>query len=81
MILFVVVFFLSDLLRNIFKCNCSQYSTWMTMYLPEVSSKMRELAERSLTGSYLYSLCVKPEASSIMRALASARCTDVRLYT
>ena len=27
-------FFLSDLLRNIFKCNCSPYSTFTTMYLP-----------------------------------------------
>ena len=26
--------FLSDLFRNILKCNCSQYSTLMTMYLP-----------------------------------------------
>ena len=26
--------FLSDLLRNILKCNCSPYSTLMTMYLP-----------------------------------------------
>ena len=34
-IIFVVfVFFLSDLLRNILKCNCSPYSTLMTMYLP-----------------------------------------------
>ena len=31
MIIFVV---LSDLLRNILKCNCSSYSTLMTMYLP-----------------------------------------------
>ena len=29
-----VVFFLSDLLRNILKYNCSPYSTLMTMYLP-----------------------------------------------
>ena len=34
MIIFVVVFFLSHLLRNILKCNCSPYSTLMTMYLP-----------------------------------------------
>ena len=33
MIIFVVVF-LSDLLRNILKCNCRLYSTLMTMYLP-----------------------------------------------
>ena len=33
MIIFVVVF-LSDLLRNILKCNCNPYSTLMTMYLP-----------------------------------------------
>ena len=33
MIVFVVVF-LSDLLRNILKCNCSPYSTLMAMYLP-----------------------------------------------
>ena len=33
MIIFVVVF-LSDLLRNILKCNCIPYSTLMTMYLP-----------------------------------------------
>ena len=33
MIIFVVVF-LSHLLRNILKCNCSPYSTFMTMYLP-----------------------------------------------
>ena len=32
-IIFVVVF-LFDLLRNILKCNCSPYSTLMTMYLP-----------------------------------------------
>ena len=30
---------------------------------PEVSSIMRELAGRSLTGTYLYSLCVKPGIS------------------
>ena len=34
MIISVVVFFLSDLLGNILKCNCSPYSTLMTMYLP-----------------------------------------------
>ena len=34
MIIFVVVFFLSDFLRNILKRNCSPYSTLMTMYLP-----------------------------------------------
>ena len=34
MIIFVVVFFLSDLLRKILKCNCSPYSTLMTKYLP-----------------------------------------------
>ena len=34
MIIFVVVFFLSDLLRNILKCNCSPHSTLMAMYLP-----------------------------------------------
>ena len=34
MIIFVVVFFLSDLLRNVLKCNCSPYSTLMTVYLP-----------------------------------------------
>ena len=34
MIIFVVVVvFLSDLLRNILKCNCSPYSTLMTKYL------------------------------------------------
>ena len=33
MIIFML-FFLSDLLRNILKCNCSPYSTLMTMYLP-----------------------------------------------
>ena len=33
MIIFVAVF-LSDLLRNILECNCSPYSTLMTMYLP-----------------------------------------------
>ena len=31
---------------------------------PEVSSIMRELAGRSLTGTYLYSLCVKPDTST-----------------
>ena len=30
----------------------------------EVSSIMRELAGRSLTGTYLYSLCVKPGIST-----------------
>ena len=35
-IIFVVVFFLSDLLRNILKCNCSPYSALMTLYLPGV---------------------------------------------
>ena len=34
MIVNVFVFFLSDLLRNILKCNCSPYSTLMKMYLP-----------------------------------------------
>ena len=32
MIIFVVVF--CNLLRNIFKCNCSPYSILVTMYLP-----------------------------------------------
>ena len=32
--------------------------------IPEVSSIMRVLAERSLTGTYLYSLCVKPDIST-----------------
>ena len=31
--LIFIVFFLSDLLRNIFKCKCSPYSLLMTMYL------------------------------------------------
>ena len=35
MIIFVVVVFLSDLLGNILKCNCSPDSTLMTMYLPD----------------------------------------------
>ena len=30
------VFFLSDLLKHILMCNCSPYSTLMTMYLPIV---------------------------------------------
>ena len=34
MIIFVVVF-LSDLVRNILKCNCSPHSTLMTMFLPD----------------------------------------------
>ena len=34
MIFVVVVFFLSDLLRNILKYNCSPYSTLKTMHLP-----------------------------------------------
>ena len=34
MIIFVVVVFLSDLLRNILKCNFSPYSTLMTIYFP-----------------------------------------------
>ena len=29
----LLLFFLSDLLRNILECNCSPYSTLMTMYL------------------------------------------------
>ena len=33
LMIFFVVVFLSDLLRNILKCNCSPYSTLMTMYL------------------------------------------------
>ena len=33
-IILMVIFFLSVLLRNILKCNCSPYSTLMTMYLP-----------------------------------------------
>ena len=41
MIIFVVVFFLSDLLRNILKCNCSPYSTLVTLFLPEACSTMR----------------------------------------
>ena len=32
--------------------------------IPEVSSIMRELARRSLTGTYLYLLCVKPDTST-----------------
>ena len=35
MINFVVIFVLSDLLRNILKCNCRQYSTLTTLYLPD----------------------------------------------
>ena len=35
--------FLSDLLRNILKCNCSQYSTLMTMYLPGAMLRSNEL--------------------------------------
>ena len=31
---FCCCFFLSDLLSNIVKCNCSPYSTLMTMYIP-----------------------------------------------
>ena len=31
--------------------------------LTEVSSTMRELAERSLIGTHLYSQCVKPDTS------------------
>ena len=31
---------------------------------PEVSSIMRELDGRSLIGTYLYSLCVKPDIST-----------------
>ena len=31
---------------------------------PEMSSIMRELAGRSLTGTHLYSLCVKPGIST-----------------
>ena len=34
MSIFMIIFFLSDLLRKILKCNCSPYSTLMTMYLP-----------------------------------------------
>ena len=30
----LLLFFLSDLLRNILMCNCSSFSTLMTMYLP-----------------------------------------------
>ena len=33
-------------------------------FSPEVSSIMRVLTERSLTGTYLYSLCVKPDIST-----------------
>ena len=40
MIIFVVVF-LSDLLRNILKCNCSPYSTLMiTIYLVQYYAAM-----------------------------------------
>ena len=40
MIIFVV-FFLSDLLRNILKCNCSPYATLMTMiYLVQYYAAM-----------------------------------------
>ena len=37
----------------------------------EVSSIMRELAGRSLTGTYLYSLCVKPERKQALALLNS----------
>ena len=33
--------------------------------ISEASSTMRELAERSLIGTYLYSLCVKPDTSTL----------------
>ena len=33
-LMIIFLFFLSDFLRNILKCNCSPYSTLMTMYLP-----------------------------------------------
>ena len=36
MIVFVDVVFLSDLLRNILKCNCSPYSTMRKVYLVKV---------------------------------------------
>ena len=36
---------------------------------------------KQLGQSYRDISLVKPEASSIMRALSGARCTDVRLYT
>ena len=40
------------------------YNTGKFTQKPEVSSIMRELAGRSLTGTYLYSLCVKPGIST-----------------
>ena len=33
-ILMIFVDFLSDLFRNVLKCNCSPYSLLVTMYLP-----------------------------------------------
>ena len=48
-----------DIFRCIFSWRFKGYS-----YTPEVSSIMRELAGRSLTGTYLYSLCVKPDTST-----------------
>ena len=38
--------------------------TYLLFSWPEVSSIMQELAGRSLTGTYLYLLCVKPDTST-----------------
>ena len=36
LMIILLLFFLSDLLRNILRCNCSPYSNLMTVYLPIV---------------------------------------------
>ena len=46
-------YFLSDLLRNILKCNCSPYSTLMTMYLPGAILCSNELNHSSVPKVHL----------------------------
>ena len=41
---------------------------------------MRELAGRSLTGTYLYSLCVKPDISTMSASKRSHFWTRLRSY-
>ena len=53
-----------DDLMTCFVIHVSLLSLHIFLETAEVSSIMRELARRSLTGTYLYSLCVKPGIST-----------------
>ena len=53
---FLLLFFLNDLLRNILKCNCSPYSTSMTMHLPNNILVVSALNRISYTLNWLQTI-------------------------